>query len=80
MGGHKISVCLCLNWASLQHSFPGAESACNAGDSGSIPGLGRSPEEERGNPFHSSCLENHMDRRAWWVTIHGVSKELRVCS
>ena len=50
-------------------------SACNAGDPGSIPGSGRSPREGNGNPFQYSCLENSMDREAWWVTGHGVKKE-----
>ena len=49
--------------------FPGGsdgkESACNAGDLSSIPGLGRSPEEGNGNPLQYSCLENSMDRGAW---------------
>jgi len=52
----------------------GKESACKAGDMGSIPGLGRSPGEENGNPLQYSCLENSMDRGAWWVTVHGVAK------
>ena len=43
------------------------ESACSAGDLGSIPGLERYPSEGNGNPFQYSCLENPMDRRAWWV-------------
>ena len=46
----------------------------NAGDLGLIPGSGRSPGEENGNPFQSSCLGNSMDRGAWWATVHGVSK------
>ena len=46
----------------------------NAGDSGSIPGSGRSPGEGNGNPFQYSCLENSMDRGAWWATVHGVTK------
>ena len=54
--------------------FPGGsdgkESACNAGDPGSIPG------EENGNPLQYSCLENSMDRGAWWATVHGISKSL----
>ena len=58
--------------------FPGGsdgkESACSAGDLGSIPGLGRSPGEENGNPFQYSCLENPMDRGAWQATVHGVAK------
>ena len=47
----------------------------NAGDASSIPGLGRYPEEGNGNPLQYSCLENPMDRRAWWATVHGVAKE-----
>ena len=50
------------------------ESTCNAGDLGSIPGSGRSPEKGNGNPLQHSCLENSMDREAWWVTVHGVTK------
>ena len=53
------------------------ESACNAGDTGdadSIPGSGRSSGEGHGNPFQYSCLENPMDRGAWWATVHGVAK------
>ena len=49
-------------------------SACNAGDLGSVPRLGRSPGEGNGNPLQSSCLENPMDRGAWWATVHGVAK------
>ena len=49
-------------------------SACNAGDRGSIPGLGRSPGEGNGNPLQYSCLENPMDGGAWWATVHGVAK------
>ena len=52
----------------------GKESACSAGDLGSIPGLGRSPGEGNGNPLQSSCLENPMGRGAWWATVHGVEK------
>ena len=47
----------------------------NAGDSGSNPGLGRSPGEGNGNPLQYSCLEDSMDRGAWWATVHGVAKE-----
>ena len=50
------------------------ESACNAGDLGSIPGSGQSPGEGNGNPLQYSCLENCMDRGAWWATVHGVTK------
>ena len=52
-------------------SSDGKESACNAGNMGSIPGLERFPEEGQGNPLQYSCLENLMDRRAWKDTVHG---------
>ena len=55
-------------------SSVGKEPACNAEDPGSIPGSGRSPEEGIGNPFQYSCLENFMDRGAWWATVHRVAK------
>ena len=44
------------------------------GDAGLIPGSGRSPGEGHGNPLQSSCLENPMDRGAWWATVHGVTE------
>ena len=44
----------------------------NVGDSGLIPGWGRSPGEGNGNPLPYSCLGNPMDRGAWWATVHGV--------
>ena len=51
--------------------FPGGsdgkESTCNAADLGSIPGLGRSPKGGHGNPLQYACLENPMDRGAWWA-------------
>ena len=50
------------------------ESACQAGDLGLIPGSGRSPGEGNGNPLQYSCLENSMDKGAWWATVHGVTK------
>ena len=65
------------NWGSLG-GFPcssgGKESACNAGDLGSIPGSGRSPGGGNGNPLQYSCLENPMDRGTWQTVIHGVTK------
>ena len=58
--------------------FPGGsegkESACNAGDLVLVPVVGRSPGEGNGYPLQYSCLENSMDRGAWWVTVHGVAK------
>ena len=50
------------------------ESACSAGDLGLIPGLGRSPEEGNDDPLQYCCLENLMDRGAWWAAVHGVAK------
>ena len=50
------------------------ESACNAGDPGSIPGSERSPGEANGNPLQYSCLENPMGGEAWWAAVHGVAK------
>ena len=62
----------------LPMSFPngsdGKESACSAGDPGSVPGLRRSPGEGNGNPLQYSYLENPMDRGAWRVTLHGIAK------
>ena len=59
--------------------FPGGSVVknlpANAGDMGLIPGSRISPEEENGNPLQYSCLENPVDRGAWWVTVHGVAKE-----
>ena len=58
--------------------FPGGSevkaSACNTGDLGLIPGLGRSPGEGIGNPLQYSCLENPMDEEAWWATVHRAAK------
>ena len=62
----------------MRLGFPGGSevkaSAWNAGDPGSIPGLGRSPGEGNGNPLQYSCLEDPMDRGAWWDTVHTVTK------
>ena len=61
-----------------RRGFPGGsdgkESTCSAVDLGSIPGLGRSPGGENGNPLQYSCLENSMDRGTWQATVHGVAK------
>ena len=61
-----------------QHIFTGGsdgkESACNAGYPGLIPVSGRFPGGGHSNPLQYSCLENPMDRRAWWATVHGVAK------
>ena len=58
--------------------FPGGsdaeDSACNVEDLGLIPGLERSREERNGNPLQYSCLENSMDKGAWWAVVHGGHK------
>ena len=58
--------------------FPGGsdckESACKAGDPGSVRGLGRAPGEGNGNPLQYACLENPMDRGAWQATVYRVAK------
>ena len=70
LGGHLQTV-----------GFPGGpevkESACNVEDLGSIPGSGKSPGEGNGNPLQYSCLENPMDRGAWWATVHRVTESDR---
>ena len=53
------------------HGSSGKESACNAGDLGSVPGSRRSPGEGNGNPLQYSCLENSMDRGAWQAIVQG---------
>ena len=59
------------NEAGLPGGSDGKESACSAGNQGSIPALGRSPDEGNGYPLQYSCLENPMDRGAWWVQRMG---------
>ena len=54
--------------------------AYNAGDLGSIPGSGRSSGEGNGNPLQYSCLENPMDRGAWWAIVHRVAKSQTLLS
>ena len=69
-------VCVCV-----YEGFPGDSvvknmpaKARDTGDIVSIPGSERSPGEGNGNPLQYSCLENSMDRGAWWATVHGVTK------
>ena len=63
----------------ISEGFPsgldGKKSACSAGDPDLIHGSGRHPGEGNGNLLQHSCLENPMDRGAWWATVHGVTKE-----
>ena len=75
---HISHIYLYLQVGFLPLCFPrgskGKESACNAGDWGSIPGSGRCPEEGNSIPLQYSCLGNPMDRGAWWATVHGIAK------
>ena len=67
-------------WYEILEGFPGGSVVKNllakAGDSGSIPGWGRSPEGRNGNPLQYPEPENLMDRGAWWAAVHGVAKSL----
>ena len=73
-----------LTPAILFQGFPGGSvvknSPANAGDMGSIPGLGRSPGEGKSNQFQYSCLGNTIDRGAWRATVSGVTKSWRQLS
>ena len=66
-----VCVCVCIIFPG---SSDGKESACNAEDWGSVPGLGRSPGGGNGNVLKYVCLENPMDRGAWWAMVHRVTK------
>ena len=67
----KIFACVSLGFPG---GSDGEESACNAGDLGSIPGSGRSPGEGNGYPLQYSCLKNSVNRGVWRATVHGVAK------
>ena len=58
----------------LSHVLVVKNLPANAGDTGSIPGLGRSSGEGNGNPLQYSCLRNPMDRGVWWAIVHGVAR------
>ena len=65
-----------LDWAS-QVALEAKQPPTSAGDTGAaglIPGSGRSPGAGNGNPLQYSCLENSVDRGAWWATVHGAAK------
>ena len=66
-----------LNDFTFTGSLADKESACNSGDLGSIPGLGRSPGEGNGYPLQFSGLENSMDKGAWQATVRGITKSWR---
>ena len=63
----------CISLTCFPGGSDGKESACNAKDLGSIPGLGRCPGGGHGNPLQYSCLEDPMDRGAWWAIVHRVT-------
>ena len=69
MGIDVENLCFSENMAQMVKA-----SACNVAHPASIPGLGRSPGEENGNPFQYSCLENSMDKGARLATVHGIAK------
>ena len=71
----QSSMCYTINscwWPCFPGGSEDKASVCSAGDLGLIPGLGRSPGEGNGNALQYSCLENPMDRGAWWATVHRV--------
>ena len=69
----KVHFCI-FKRLGLLRWLSGKESACNSGDTVSIPGSGRSPGEGNVNPLQYSCLGNLMDRGAWWATVYGIAK------
>ena len=82
---YQSSKTVLLIWAAVIKYFPNTTGASrmalvvknppdNAGDAGSVPGLGGSPGGGNGNPFQYSCQENPKDCGAWWATVHGFIK------
>ena len=73
---HSVECSVVVKHAKFQASFMAQRlrNRLQARDLGLIPGLGRSPGGEHGNPLQYSCLENPMDRGAWLATVHGVAK------
>ena len=77
----KRGKCIFLDINTISLGFPDGSvvknppvTAGDTGNTGSIPGSGRSPGGGNGNPLQCSCLENSMDRAAWWATVHGDAK------
>ena len=70
----KVVIFSCLDGSNIPGGSDSKESAHNAGDLGSIPGLGRSLGEGNGNPLQYPCLENPVDRGAWQATVHEVTE------
>ena len=71
---HSAFFLVQLSYPGFPYSSVSKESACSAGDPGSIPGLGRSPGKGNGDPLQYPCLENLMDKGAWWAVVHGVTR------
>ena len=77
LAGKLVFSNLCLFLRGFPDGSEGKESSCNVGDTGDlglIPESGRYPGEGNGYPLQYSCLENRMDRGAWWAKVHGVTK------
>ena len=71
----NITLYQIIKYSEIEKWLSGKEpTAGDTGDMNSIPGSGRSQGEGNGNPLQYSCLENSMDRGAWWATVHGVEK------
>ena len=69
-----LSLCFEESKCTIPGGSVSKESACNIGDAGFISVSGRSPREGNGYPLQYSCLENSMDRGAWWATVHGITR------
>ena len=70
-----VCACVCIYvYMGFPDGSDGKESACNVADPDWISGLGRSPGEENGNPLQYSCLENSMEKEAWYTIVHVISK------
>ena len=74
LGFNICPATLYIMYLSFPGSSVGKERACSAGDLGLIPGSGRSPGEGNGKPLQYPCLENPMNREAWWAAVHGIAK------
>ena len=72
LGAESVNICVCT--LGFPGGSDGKESACNAGDLGSIPGLGKFLGEGKDNPLQYSGLENSVDRGTWQATVYGVTK------
>ena len=70
----KIHIVKAMTFLGFPGDLDGKESTCSTGHPGLIPGSGGSPKEGNGYPLQYSCLENAMDRGAWWATVHGIAK------